>query len=279
MSQFESPFLAVPAGDWLCSNDLAFAIFDGFPVSPGHVLVTTRRIVETWFDATDEEQAALMALVKEAKRLLDLQLAPNPDGYNVGFNSGGAAGQTVPHVHIHVIPRYHGDSIPDTAEPATDELPGFIETPAAKDQFTRLVPVYSLQAAAGLWGPESSPEEIGWAAPAGVSIKPGMFIARVRGHSMEPKIRDGSWNLFRPCPQSSREGRIVHVQFNSMGDPENGGRFTVKKYHSRKTLTNDTWQHDQIQLLPLNPACDPIPVAPHEGPELMVIGEWVASID
>jgi diadenosine tetraphosphate (Ap4A) HIT family hydrolase len=66
MSLFESPFLAVPVRNWLCSNDLAFAIFDGFPVSPGHVLVTTRRIVETWFDCTDEEQAALMALVKEA---------------------------------------------------------------------------------------------------------------------------------------------------------------------------------------------------------------------
>jgi diadenosine tetraphosphate (Ap4A) HIT family hydrolase len=112
MIPFESPFLAVPVGDWLCSNEFAFAIFDGFPVSPGHVLVTTRRIVETWFDATDEEQAALMALVKEAKQLLDLRPSPKPDGYNVGFNSGAASGQTVPHVHIHVIPRYHGD-MPD----------------------------------------------------------------------------------------------------------------------------------------------------------------------
>ncbi|MGD7652106.1 MAG: HIT domain-containing protein, partial [Verrucomicrobiales bacterium] len=109
MSQYQSPFLAIPVDDWLCSNDLAFAIFDGFPVSPGHVLVTTKCIVETWFDATDDEQAALMELVKESKRLLDIQLSPKPDGYNVGFNSGGAAGQTVPHVHIHVIPRYVGD--------------------------------------------------------------------------------------------------------------------------------------------------------------------------
>jgi diadenosine tetraphosphate (Ap4A) HIT family hydrolase/HKD family nuclease len=112
MSQFKSPFLDVPVGDWLCSNDFAFAIFDGFPVSPGHVLVTTRRIVETWFDATEAEQAALMALVKEVRHLLDLRLEPKPDGYNVGFNSGSAAGQTVPHVHIHVIPRYLGD-MPD----------------------------------------------------------------------------------------------------------------------------------------------------------------------
>ncbi len=53
-----------------------------------------------------------MALVKEVKRLLDIRLSPAPDGYNVGFNSGGAAGQIVPHVHIHVIPRYLGD-MPD----------------------------------------------------------------------------------------------------------------------------------------------------------------------
>lgn len=77
-------------------------------------------------------------------------------------------------------------------------------------------------AAAGLWGPESTPEEIGWAEAPGTTIKPGMLIARVRGHSMEPKIQDGSWNLFRERPQGSRDGKIVLVQFNSMGDPENG---------------------------------------------------------
>jgi diadenosine tetraphosphate (Ap4A) HIT family hydrolase len=119
----ESPFLAVPAGDWLCSNDLAFAIFDGFPVSPGHVLVTTRRVVETWFQATDAEQAALMDLVNESKRLLDSRLSPKPDGYNVGFNSGSAAGQTVPHVHIHVIPRYLGD-MPDPRGGVRHVIPG-----------------------------------------------------------------------------------------------------------------------------------------------------------
>jgi SOS-response transcriptional repressor LexA len=167
----------------------------------------------------------------------------------------------------------------ESDEPKNHDLPGFTEAPAAKEKFTRLVPVYSLEAAAGLWGPESTPEEIGWAEAPGTSIKPGMFIARVRGHSMEPKIKDGSWNLFRPCPAGTREGRIVLVQFNSMGDPENGGRFTVKKYHSAKTISEDAWQHDRIELLPLNPSYDPIIVAPHEGPEMVVVGEWVASID
>jgi superfamily II DNA or RNA helicase/diadenosine tetraphosphate (Ap4A) HIT family hydrolase/SOS-response transcriptional repressor LexA len=171
------------------------------------------------------------------------------------------------------------DESADTDERENRDLPGFVEEPAAMYKFTRLVPVYSLEAAAGLWGPETTPEEIGWAEAAGSSIKPGMFIARVRGHSMEPKIMDGSWNLFRTCPHGSREGRIVLVQFNSMGDPENGGRFTVKKYHSAKAVSEDAWQHEHIELLPLNPDYDPIPVAPHEGPEMVVVGEWVASLD
>ena len=179
--------------------------------------------------------------------------------------------------HLRVV-----DASPHTEESEEREnrnLPGFVETPTSKDKFTRLVPVYSLEAAAGLWGPETVPEEIGWAEAAGATIKPGMFIARVHGHSMEPKIKDGSWNLFRPCPQGSREGRIVLVQFNSMGEPEKGGRFTVKKYRSAKTISEDVWQHDRIELLPLNANYDPIPVAPHEGPEMVVVGEWVASID
>jgi hypothetical protein len=122
-------------------------------------------------------------------------------------------------------------------------------------------------------------EEIGWVEAAGASIKPGMFIARVRGHSMEPKIKDGSWNLFRPCPQGSREGRTVLVQFNSRGDLENGGRFTVKKYQSVKRVSEDDWNHEHIELLPLNSDNEPISIAPNEGPEMVVVGEWVASID
>ena len=66
-----SPFLEVPEAEWLCLNELAFAIFDSFPVSPGHVLVITRRVVPTYFDCTAAEQAAVMELVGEVKRLLD----------------------------------------------------------------------------------------------------------------------------------------------------------------------------------------------------------------
>ncbi len=105
----KSPFLFVPPEDWIASNQLAFAIFDGFPVAPGHSLVVTKRLVATWFDASPAEQTALMELVNVVKQKLDETLQPKPDGYNIGFNAGDAAGQTVDHIHIHVIPRYLGD--------------------------------------------------------------------------------------------------------------------------------------------------------------------------
>lgn len=116
-----SVFLALPESDHVASNDLAFAIPDRFPVSPGHTLVIPRRLVATWFDATPKEQAALMRLVDEVKKQLDAAL--RPDGYNVGFNAGDAAGQTVMHLHVHVIPRYRGD-VPDARGGVRHVIPG-----------------------------------------------------------------------------------------------------------------------------------------------------------
>jgi SOS-response transcriptional repressor LexA len=69
--------------------------------------------------------------------------------------------------------------------------------------------------------------------------------------------------------------RIVFVQFASLGAGENGGRFTVKKYHSEKTVTADGWRHDSIQLLPLNSAFEPITLEPEDAGDLMIVGEFV----
>ncbi len=110
MSESESPFLRVPRTEWLAANDSAFAITDAFPVSPGHALVVPHRRIATWWQATDGERRDILALVDEVKARLDAEF--EPDGYNVGFNSGAAAGQTVGHLHVHVIPRYAGD-VPD----------------------------------------------------------------------------------------------------------------------------------------------------------------------
>jgi diadenosine tetraphosphate (Ap4A) HIT family hydrolase len=102
-----SPFLAIPPSEWAASNDLAFAVRDRFPVSPGHTLVVPKRLIATWFDASPTEQTAIFELVELVRRQLDAER--QPDGYNVGFNAGPAAGQTVMHLHVHVIPRYLGD--------------------------------------------------------------------------------------------------------------------------------------------------------------------------
>jgi len=104
------PFCELPSTSLVASSPLVCALLDAHPVSPGHTLVIPRRHVATFFDASPEEQAALLAEVIEIKRALDAEL--HPDGYNVGFNAGAAAGQTVMHAHVHVIPRFAGD-VPD----------------------------------------------------------------------------------------------------------------------------------------------------------------------
>ncbi len=100
-------FLDVPEALWVAQNELAFAFADRFPVSPGHTLVVTRRLVSDWWAATPTEKLAVLELIEKVKAKLDE--SHHPDGYNIGFNAGQAAGQTVFHLHVHVIPRYQGD--------------------------------------------------------------------------------------------------------------------------------------------------------------------------
>ena len=93
--------------DIIASSSLSVAFFDGFPVSPGHALIIPKRHVASFFDLTKEEQLDLLKLADEVKIIVEEKY--HPDGYNVGINIGEAAGQSVFHVHMHLIPRYHGD--------------------------------------------------------------------------------------------------------------------------------------------------------------------------
>ena len=86
---------------------LVRGLWDNFPVSPGHALLVPRRHVATWFDASAEERRELTDAIELAREAILLR--HRPDGFNVGMNLGAAAGQTVPHLHLHVIPRYTGD--------------------------------------------------------------------------------------------------------------------------------------------------------------------------
>lgn len=102
------PFCNPDAAQIVCSNDHALAFYDGFPVTPGHTLVVPRRHFRSFFEATEAERAALFDLVAQMRDLLLAQRAP--DGFNIGINDGACAGQTVMHLHIHLIPRYAGDT-------------------------------------------------------------------------------------------------------------------------------------------------------------------------
>jgi ATP adenylyltransferase len=97
-----------PQREILAENAHAIAVFDTYPVSPGHSLVLPRRHVVTVWDMSDEEYLACYALVRALKPVLEARF--RPDGFNVGVNCGEAAGQSVWHAHIHVIPRFKGDT-------------------------------------------------------------------------------------------------------------------------------------------------------------------------
>jgi len=91
----------------LVRNELAVAFGDAYPVNPGHILVVPRRHVLDYFALTETEQAAVWQLVNQVRHVIDVEF--RPDGYNIGVNVGAAAGQTVGHVHVHVIPRFKDD--------------------------------------------------------------------------------------------------------------------------------------------------------------------------
>jgi diadenosine tetraphosphate (Ap4A) HIT family hydrolase len=88
-------------------NDLSIAFYDKYPVNKGHLLIIPKRHVEQYFDLTDQERSAIDQLLFEGKKIIDEQ--SQPDGYNIGINCGEAAGQTIFHVHVHLIPRFKGD--------------------------------------------------------------------------------------------------------------------------------------------------------------------------
>jgi diadenosine tetraphosphate (Ap4A) HIT family hydrolase len=102
------PFCDLHSARIYVENDVAIAIPDAFPIAQGHTLVVPRRHVASIFDLSEDEQAAVWRLVTQVRAKLWHDL--NPDAFNIGVNDGAAAGQTVLHAHIHIIPRRKGDS-------------------------------------------------------------------------------------------------------------------------------------------------------------------------
>lgn len=107
MSNTDCIFCNISQDRRIAENDHCFAIYDGFPVSKGHTLIIPKRHVADYFDLTEDEVMAMQTLMRDIKAKIDAELSP--DGYNIGINVNAAAGQTVFHVHMHLIPRYVGD--------------------------------------------------------------------------------------------------------------------------------------------------------------------------
>jgi diadenosine tetraphosphate (Ap4A) HIT family hydrolase len=100
-------FCNLSADRVILDHGLVLAIRDGYPVSPGHTLIVPKRHIGSFFETTYEERASILAALDQVKATLDSEFCPA--GYNIGLNDGAAAGQTVAHLHVHLIPRYEGD--------------------------------------------------------------------------------------------------------------------------------------------------------------------------
>lgn len=135
------------------------------------------------------------------------------------------------------------------------------------------LPRYTLAVAAGKFLENEEVGEEGWEeAPVGMRLEPGMFVARIVGRSMEPRIPDGSLCIFRSGVSGSRQGRLVLVEYLGGGTND---RYTVKRYFSEKRQAQDgTWSHNFIRLEPLNPEFDAWELKPEED-KFRVIAEFV----
>jgi uncharacterized protein len=148
-----------------------------------------------------------------------------------------------------------------------------------KLKYNEYLPVYSLEAAAGKFGEGMDVENEGWLKiDIGRKLNRRMFVAKVVGKSMEPRIPNNSYCVFRRGIEGSRQGKIVLVQHNDISDPDTGGKYTVKKYTSKKRATNDSWEHEEINLLPLNSDYDPINIPNSEEGGFMVIAEFISVL-
>jgi len=140
-------------------------------------------------------------------------------------------------------------------------------------EFRTHLPLYTLRAAAGKFGADEEVEEEDWVrAPEGLRLSEGMFVAHVVGRSMEPRIPDGSLNIFRAGVVGSRQGKIVLVELLGVHE-----KFTVKRYTSTKAVRGeDEWEHASIRLEPLNSEFEPIDLAPDQ---LRVVAEWLQTLE
>ena len=172
--------------------------------------------------------------------------------------------------------------------PASDQTPAAgpgplrLVQPAPDRRYVTCVPLVPLQAAAGQFGEaDTVPDDAEWEwveFDTARALRPGMFVARVEGRSMEPRIPDGAYCLFASPVTGSRQGRTVLARLLNAVDPDTGQRFTVKRYRSDKAVNEEGWRHRAIVLEPLNPDYAPITLADEDESPVAVVAELLEVI-
>ena len=149
-----------------------------------------------------------------------------------------------------------------------------------KLKFKEYLPVYSLEAVATSFGKEEYVEQLGWMkAKLSGKLDKNMFIAKVAGRSMEPTIADGKYCIFRLEKGGSRNGKVVLVESHHITDPESQGRYTIKRYESKKEYLEDgSWQHKKIILSPDNKKFEDIVLENVSGDDFRVVAEFIAVL-
>lgn len=149
-----------------------------------------------------------------------------------------------------------------------------------KEAFKTLLPLYTLKAAAGYFGNGEAVEPEAWIEAEGIGrLDYQMFVARAVGRSMEPRIYDGDFLVFRSKPVGSRQGKIVLVQYQEIADPETGGSYTVKRYRSEKSHSAEgEWRHTKITLEPLNSEFQPVILEPEDEGAIQIIAEYMFTL-
>ena len=147
-------------------------------------------------------------------------------------------------------------------------------------KYIDFLPVYSIKAACGYFGEGEDVSELGWIQVEGMGkLNRNMFVVQASGHSMEPKICDGDFCVFRANPAGSRQGKIVLVQHHNYYDSDYSGAFSIKEYTSAKSYDEyGSWQHESIELLPLNKDYNPIVINAEDADDFRVIGEFIGVL-
>lgn len=182
-------------------------------------------------------------------------------------------------------PAAPGTQETQTEQPSAKVLPLRRVSEQERAQGVAAVPVVSLKFAAGSFSDPQALEDgaTEWVElPEWVKPQPGLFVAQVVGESMNKRIPNGAWCLFRANPQGTRHGKIVVVQHRSISDSETGGSYTIKRYRSEKVVGADgSWQHERIELAPESdmPGFEVMTVRPGEVDGLAVIAEWLTALE